>query len=140
MRDLPTLALTLIQPWGTLIMHCGKDIENRTWEPDSRLRRGDRLWIHAGKSFDSETHRRAIADVPGYYRVADPDLIPRGALLGHVRFDGVVRESTSRWFMGPIGWLLSDPVALAKPIACRGAQGLWRVPADIIERAEGGDA
>jgi hypothetical protein len=48
MRELPTRALTLIQPWATLVMRCGKDVENRTWTPpESQLRPGDRFWIHA---------------------------------------------------------------------------------------------
>jgi len=43
----------------------------------------------------------------------------------------VDRGLDSRWFAGPYGWLLAHVITLPKPIACRGAQGLWNVPADI---------
>jgi hypothetical protein len=134
------VALTLIQPWGTAIIHHGKDIENRTWEPyASQLRPGDRLWIHAGKKRDKGASE-FIAGVctwhdseEAFEQMADRlDHAPLGALLGHVRFDGVTRSSDSPWFFGPVGWRLSDPVALPMLIFCRGAQGLWTVPDDVL--------
>mgnify|MGYP000390794462 FL=1 len=132
MADLPSLALTLIQPWGTLIIAGHKPIENRTWAPDSRLRPGDRLWIHGGKSWDEDA-----VDLARCILRPAPDLsdAPRGFLLGHVRYEGVCHASPSPWFFGPVGWRLSDPVSLAVPVPCRGAQGLWRVPTDALARA-----
>lgn len=41
------LALTLIQPWASLIVAGPKRVENRTWRPNP-LRPGDYLAIHAG--------------------------------------------------------------------------------------------
>lgn len=32
-----------------------------------------------------------------------------------------------RWFFGPIGYVLRDVRALAKPVPCRGFQGFWRL-------------
>jgi len=48
---------------------------------------------------------------------------------------GVVTESADPWFVGPFGWVLSDVVVLPAPVPCRGAQGLWEVPADVREAA-----
>lgn len=41
-------ALTLINPWAHLIVHHGKDVENRTWMPPQGV---DWLFIHAGKGW-----------------------------------------------------------------------------------------
>ena len=42
-------ALTIKQPWAHLIIHCGKDIENRDWP--TRFR--GRIAIHASKRVDA---------------------------------------------------------------------------------------
>ncbi len=47
---------------------------------------------------------------------------------------GVHVDVDSEWFFGPFGWILQDVVALAKPVPCRGAQGLWQPPADVAAR------
>lgn len=45
-----------------------------------------------------------------------------------------IRMEESRWYLGPVGWLLVDhrPTRQADP--CRGAQGVWRVPADVYDQ------
>lgn len=37
----------------------------------------------------------------------------------------------SKWYMGQVGWVLDEVVTLPKPVPCRGAQGLWTLPADV---------
>jgi hypothetical protein len=37
----------------------------------------------------------------------------------------------SPWFVGPYGFVLREPRALAKPIPCKGRQGFWQVPPAI---------
>jgi hypothetical protein len=135
MIELPTHAITLHQPWGSLIMLTDeskrKGLENRTWAPaPSQLKIGGRVWIHAGMKIDGA----AMLDYEEDIDFANADDIPRGMMLGHVRFDGVVRESDSRWFnparpgeRPTIGWLLSDPVPLRTLVPCLGAQRLWKV-------------
>ena len=119
---LPKYAITLRQPWATLILDRGKDIENRTWQPDSRLKPGDRLWIHAGNSVD-----KVICD----YAKLDHSEVETGMILGHVQYDGVCTSSDSVWWEGPIGWKLSDPVRVTH-VPCKGLQKLWAVPQDIL--------
>ena len=53
------------------------------------------------------------------------------AIVAVATFGGTVRSSPSRWFVGPFGWLLADVRALAAPVPCRGAQGLWAIPPDV---------
>jgi hypothetical protein len=132
---LPTVALTLIQPWGSLIMltdeQIRKDVENRDWKPsEKRLKPGDRLWIHAGAKLDKAALFEFAEECSHLKGVA----IPRRSMLGHVRFDGVVTESKSWWFNGPYGLLVSDPVPLRAPVECLGALGLWTVNESMMAK------
>ena len=36
-----------------------------------------------------------------------------------------------RWFFGPVGYVLRDVRALARPVECRGWQGFWTLPEGI---------
>lgn len=121
-------AVTLMRPWGYAIAHLGKDIENRTW--NCYLQPGEELAIHSGKKWDD-------AALPYIWKNAGIIDLPLEAQLGGViiaiaRFDGNCTRSNSPWFMGPIGWKLSN-VQVIEPVDCRGAQGLWTVPADVAE-------
>jgi hypothetical protein len=40
----------------------------------------------------------------------------------------VIDRSRSKWFMGPLGWVLANPRAFKHPIPCKGSLGLWNVP------------
>ena len=42
----------------------------------------------------------------------------------------VINLDRSPWWNGPVGLLLVDPIALAKPVRCNGAMGWWRVDAE----------
>lgn len=125
------LALTIIQPWASLIIEGPKRIENRTWRPSSRLiRRGDTIAIHAGQKTDLAGADKAI-DMGLWDATNSMKTWPvRGAIIGLVRFIDTVTQSDDPWFCGPIGWRLADPVAI-EPVFCRGAQGLWVVKEEI---------
>lgn len=58
-------ALTLWNPWAWAMAHAGKPVENRTWEPPSRVL-GQLLAIHAGKTLDHD----AIFDIADEFGVA----------------------------------------------------------------------
>lgn len=38
------------------------------------------------------------------------------------------------WIHGPFAWEVADRVLLPTPVACRGAQGLWKLPPDVLEQ------
>lgn len=126
------LALTVWQPWATLIIHHGKTIENRTWPPPTRVV-GQRLAIHAGKQID----RAALAEA-ARVGVKLPDPLPTGALLGTVRLAGAHRatecgcaDRCAAWGEsgpGVVHWVLADPRRLAWPVSCRGGRRLWYLP------------
>lgn len=111
-------ALTVKQPFASAIIAGAKSLENRSWRPPARIL-GERIAIHAG----SARHPLWRSVLPLW----DGEQ-PFGALLGTVRVVGVVDHSDSPWWIGPLAWVLEDPIALASPIVMPGRLGLWRVP------------
>jgi len=138
-------ALTLHRPWDWAILHAGKDCENRTWKPPASAL-GQRLAIHAGKVFDVDgmlwmESERGLT-VPG--KSSHPSGVVTGVvtLVGWITpdcadmltFEEYDRARASRWYCGRVGWVLADPIPLAEPVPCRGAQGIWRLPPDVEEK------
>lgn len=138
-------ALTVYQPWASLIVHGKKRIENRVWKPFRNLI-GKRIAIHAGKTWDeafpSADYLDELEGIHADYRVAGIEAFPFGAILGTALVVGwadsvaKVPMDQHRWFCGPIGWILGDVKALPAPIRCRGSQGLWDVPQDVLAEIE----
>jgi hypothetical protein len=144
-------ALSLSQPWASIVVFGPKRIENRPMTPSlyAQARRavGTTIGIHAAKSYDPgiavEQARRELG-LPGERK------LPRGAMLATARLAdvlfygelqrklaaGEVNPDQERWAFGPLCILLADVVALPAPIPCRGMLGFWTVPADV-ERAMG---
>jgi hypothetical protein len=54
-----------------------------------------------------------LTDIEHRYGVAiDRPALRFGGIIGRVELVDVVRQSDSKWFSGPIGFVLRDPVAL----------------------------
>ena len=123
----PLKAITLHRPWAYAITHLGKDIENRSWA--CPLATGSVIAIHAGQKYDKQgadwIRQNLGLDCP-----PDGDEHPTG-IVAIARFVGNVTASDSLWFSGPIGWQLTDVVAIA-PVSGRGWERLWRVPDDRL--------
>lgn len=149
-------ALSLTQPWATLVAIGAKKVETRSW----RVNPTELIAIHAAKGApacfrgiaDEDPYRAALA-AAGYHTEEAYDL-PHGAIVavgrvvGCRRTDDVVAQlsalerafgdySPDRW-----AWFLSDVVALREPVPCRGALGLWPVGPDdearILSQLEAG--
>jgi hypothetical protein len=150
----PLRALTLHRPWPWSILHGGKRIENRPWAPWKSIV-GERIALHAGKTWDydgAEFIKRTVRMLGGPEMPGDGGVHLQGAIVGVARVVGCIRENGNddpvivsgvgglhvdvdeEWFFGPFGWILTDVVALAKPVSCRGAQGLWLPPPDVTAR------
>jgi len=133
-------ALTLWQPWATLIAHGGKTVENRTWRPPKKLIGGP-LAIHAGKTWE----RGATSSMSSAQRAAYLDAVrclgvtsnwPTGAIVAVARLDGVLRPGPGSlldiktddaiwWDDYQYGWILRDVRTLDEPIPAKGRQGVW---------------
>lgn len=125
----PLRAITLHRPWAYAIAHLGKDIENRTW--DCWIDKAyPYLAIHAGNKWDSGAAKWIENQGLG---VVPPEAENPKGIVAIARFKGNTTASDSPWFVGPVGWQLSDVVAIP-PIECKGQQGLWMVPDELLSR------
>jgi hypothetical protein len=127
-------ALTIKQPWATLIMRHGKDVENRTWPTKFR----GRIAIHSSAKHSWAEFESAKSMIQNHCFGIDPDYLKGkvshlGAILGTVEIYDCVTSSPSPWSWGPYSFLLRDVRVLKSPIFCRGKLGLWTID-QAIER------
>jgi hypothetical protein len=123
-------ALSIRQPWAWLILHAGKDIENRDWPTKFR----GRVLVHASKGMTQDEWSGAWEFAAGSGaspKAMDANLtihtVERGGIVGSVEIVDCVTASKSRWFVGRYGFVLRDPQPL--PFwPCKGALGFFEVP------------
>lgn len=118
-------ALTVRQPWAWAILHAGKSIENRSWQNQHTI---GTIAIHAGMGQDD------LALLPPGVRYPKHEELVHGAIIGVVDVVRVVKRHRSKWFVGPLGWVLENPRLLRRPIECSGKLGLWLLPS-ALERS-----
>ena len=121
-------ALTIKQPWATLIMQGDKRFEFRSWQTKYR---GD-LLIHAGKGIDKEVMKRLAKYLPTE--------LPYGKILGKVKLVDCIKMSpefkellleengdiyTKSSFQENYGWQLLDVEVFEKPIEAKSHLSLW---------------
>lgn len=103
------ITLSIRQPWAWLILHAGKDIENRDWATSFR----GRLLIHASKGMTRAEYASgcdfAASCGVGTDRLPTFDDLPRGGVVGSVEVVDCVQRSRSPWFVGEHGFVLRDP-------------------------------
>lgn len=108
--SLPELALSVRQPWAWALFN-GKDIENRSAKAVSFMSPiAGRRAIHAAKGMTREEYedaREFMAQL-GIECPPPSDLL-RGGIIGAVTISGVVTQSSSPWFFGPRGLVVTDP-------------------------------
>lgn len=119
-------ALSIRQPWATLIAHGIKDVENRDWYTNYR----GRIFIHAGQTLDAGAtdwiaERLTFGQMELWFKVAD---FPRGAIIGEADLVDCVTAHQSRWFTGEYGFVLANPFLYDVPVPYKGALGLFNVP------------
>lgn len=149
-------ALTLHQPWACFMAWGLKKIETRSWAPPAWLT-DQWVAIHAGKNRDSIDHEyvgELLSDAraeltPTAVSVRVPDSfytapLPLGAIVavGNLRRVRPTEDllmcadigtdfALGNYASGRFGWVFEPVIACPTPIECRGAQGLWEVPAAI---------
>lgn len=127
------LALSIRQPWASLILKAGKDIENRSWQTRYR----GRILIHAAKGCTHDELASGLdfaeAACGVRYRV-DLKTIERGGIIGSVEIIDCVRQSDSPWFMGEYGFVLREPRPLPF-LPWKGKLGFFEVPDAVISAA-----
>ncbi len=130
-------ALTLRQPWASLVAHGFKRIETRTWKTNHR----GPIAIHAAKGFPKLTQElctgepflRYLKHIPDY---DGPQSLPRGVVLATCNLLTVLPMPTCMvvpepeasfgiYAPGRYAWYLADAWRLPEPIPARGRLGLW---------------
>ncbi len=126
-------ALTLIQPWATLVALGEKQIETRSWDTKYR----GPLAIHAGKKID-----KSVFDQPYYKEIFEKynitaSNIPTGSIIATCNLSNTQPTeylhdiiSSKEFCFGNyspnrFGWMLSDVHILDNPIPAKGMLGLW---------------
>lgn len=136
----PMKAISLTQPFATLVAIGAKRIETRSWSPFG-LVRGDRLAIHASKSFP-QSARDLCGEEPFWGElwrsgnVRDWRELPLGAAVATVQFNGALptdavfdlsdeEAAFGNFAVGRFAWLLSEPRLIDPPVPARGRLGVW---------------
>ncbi|HEU4632417.1 MAG TPA: ASCH domain-containing protein [Flavisolibacter sp.] len=135
-------ALSLLQPWASLVIMGAKRLETRSW---NTAYRGE-LLIHASTG---KTGSILAAEPPFSKYVNDFVQLPFGAIIGKVILtdirrveelqlpDAVINRLTLEerafgdYAIGRYAWIMEEPVQFVKPVPVRGALGLWEYNGEL---------
>lgn len=147
-------AITILQPWTSLLAEGKKRIETRSWRTNYR----GEILLHAGKGDPfgmTKGDREIYANIIGesYLLNAVNELryreskVPFGAIIGKANLVNCLRidELTAvlikeqhpdeyefgDFTPGRYAWVMTDPVLFDKPIPASGKQGLWNWEGEI---------
>lgn len=128
--------LSIRQPWAWLILHGGKNIENRGWNTHHR----GTFLIHAAKGFTSEQYDDALHFIDSFVddelgaRVPRPCDLELGGIVGAACLSSVAQPGTDAgpWHTGECGFVLAKPTALPFR-SYKGALGFFEVDVTFDE-------
>lgn len=148
-------ALTLTQPWASLVAIGAKRIETRSWNTTYR----GPIAIHAAKGWPNEAkelvwrepflaclREAGLVTFNNFIGVAGAGeaRLPVGAVIATAQLDDTFPITEESWsyllkfgaqheadfgdysYPGRFGWVLTDVSPLEEPVAAKGALGLWR--------------
>lgn len=151
-------ALTLTQPWATLVAIGAKRFETRSWSP----RHLGPIAIHAALGLPAWV--RLVMEAEPAFRLdlgeQALDALPRGAVIAIARLEfaeptaslylpdllarlgGPHERALGDYRPGRWAWYLADVQALPEPVPASGALGLWEWarPAELEDGPFGDDA
>lgn len=138
------IAISIRQPWASLILLAGKDIENRTWPTKVR----GRVLVHAAKGMTHDEWDEAMEFAVDILRQHPPrpngktrtmrelgfgyEDLQRGGIVGSVEIVDCVKQSDSPWFMGSHGFVLRDPRPIPF-IPYKGRLGFFEVHSGVTD-------
>ena len=146
-------AISLHQPWASLVAIGSKPFETRDWFPPKWLI-GHRIAIHAamkampravedendfteafgGRGWRGSLPRGAIvctAILAGAYQCGDSDIDPEHAdivraLSGSRALDSIPIDTFGDYTPDRVAWWLTDVEAVTPPLLRKGHQGFWK--------------
>jgi hypothetical protein len=146
-------ALTLTQPWATLVAIGANVIETRDWPTRYR----GTFAIHAAKGFPPDARalcgKRPFRDALAAAGYTAADELPRGAVVAIARLASLlvcgpstlaeIRARSKRGELPPheadfgdfsdgrYGFVLDDVRRIEPPVPARGMLGFWELPAEV---------
>ena len=147
-------ALSIWNPFATLLVQGFKIFETRTWAPPKSVI-GQRIGIASTKTIkpDQRAYFRDEVFMEFYERLGLPlniDELPHGYMLGTAVLDSVelmteefmddVSEEEKQygwWQEGFYAWRMTNPVAFDAPIPVKGAQGIYEWTQPHVEAQAG---
>lgn len=132
-------AITIKQPWASLIATGLKDIENRSWKTNYR----GRVLIHAAASPVKERlaalNNKQLFDLMQRENwETEFENLPNGAIVGSVEIVDCVQNHSSKWAQeGFWHWVLANPVLFPEPITgVKGKLSFWEYDGDLPQQKE----
>lgn len=129
-----TKAISIKQPWASMICMGLKDVENRTWLTHYR----GRIFIHASQKADA---RFKQASANRIFTAAQQVVIPKkdgllcipslafSSIIGEAVITDCVQNSKSIWAeLGLYHWVIERPVLYDMPVRCNGSLSFWLPP------------
>src|SRR5258708_2933373 len=133
-------ALSVNQPYATLILAGAKEYETRSWTTNHR----GRLAIHASKTIPLDIHFICMEEpfqtalqAAGFASAAG---LPRGVLLGTVELIDVIptqdldltllsesEQAFGDFRPGRFAWRLANPQFFDTPFKCSGKRGIFEI-------------
>lgn len=144
-------AITLRQPFASLITAGLKTYETRSWKTNHR----GTLAIHAGLQADPlpDALRRRLENHPNYGRDIFTILrggYPKGAIIAIVEITDcicmddlmivklpIMEFECGFWKSGRYAWKLENIRVLPEPYPIKGQQGIWNISDKILSLVEG---
>ncbi len=123
-------AITVLQPWATLLITGASRYAVRSWQTSYR----GPLLIHAGRRLVTHGPYRAALQTCAFL-----DRMPRGCILGFAELtdclpvEAVAEPGLGDTRPGAWAWRLERPTRLARPLPLRGVLGVYEVPDDFLE-------
>ena len=97
-------AISIRQPWASLIVAGIKDIENRSWMTSYR----GKVLVHAAQKIDKKGIE--LVRKMGLPQIMIESMTKEyiGGIIGEVEIVDCVKKSDSQWFEGPFGFVLKN--------------------------------
>lgn len=149
-------AISLWQPWASAIA-CGyKHFETRSWQPPAYLI-GQVIAVHASKRWTKEEQEYFADFIEDGIPICQESVPPLGCIVAVARLASCVTSESALQIIkkhsgdplwkfeaslgnfepGRFAWAMTNVTALPSPIPCKGAQGFFNLPSDVLQALEG---
>jgi len=127
-------AVSIKQPWATLISKGYKNIENRVWSTNGKW-----VLIHSSKEFDKNPYNTK-PEIINVLKKLDWKKYPTSQIIGIMYIDNVEENCDVNryfWATGPVCWHISFVYHFRKPIEnVKGQLRLWKLTTEMKEHVK----